>query len=435
MTATGLRSRFLVILCWSLAVLLFNSVANAEPVPLKRMVELALSHSSVMSAAAADVQRASGTYREQRNLYLPQFVVGSGLGASYGFPLSLEGSAPSIINMNAMSALFNPALRDFVRATKTEWKAAQVQSKDQRNQVIQDTVLTYAELAKWQTTVARLQQEQADAEKMEQVVAQRVQEGVDAPVERTRAQLSSARVRYRMAEAQGAIDVLRDRLSQWTGLPAQSIDTAPETIPALPEVKQEDNLAAKALHNNPAIQALDIRTTGLDFRARAEHRALFPTVDFAAQYALLAKFNNYDEFYKAFQRNNASIGVAIRFPFFNWSQHARAEAADGEALRAKHDAQTTKNNLSAETLRLQRSVQQLAAAQQVAELEYQIANSNVEALQVRFDAGTSTLRDVQDARDQVNQRYDALQDTTFELEKAKITLLRSTGDLEAWVGK
>ena len=114
---------------------------------------------------------------------------------------------------------------------------------------------------------------------------------------------------------------------------------------------------------------------------------------------------------------------------------ARAEAADAEALRAKHDAQTTKNNVSAETLRLQRSVQQLAAAQQVAELEYQIANSNVEALQVRFDAGASTLHDVQDARDQVNQRYDALEDTTFALEKAKITLLRSTGDLEAWIGK
>jgi outer membrane protein TolC len=415
--------------------LLFGSEAGAEPISLKRIVELALSHSSVSAAAAADEQRAFAAYREQRNLYLPQFIIGSGLGASYGFPLSLEGSAPSIINVNSQSALFNPALRDFVRSTKTDWKATQVQSKDQRNQVIQDTVLSYAELAKWQATLARLEQEQADAARMEQVVAERIQEGLDTSLERTRAQLTSARVRYRIAEAHGAIDILRDRLAHSTGLAPQSIDGVPESIPALPEIKQDENLAAKAMRDNPAVNAADIHATGLEYRARAEHRAMWPMVDFAAQYALLSRFNNYDQFYKAFQRNNASIGVAIRFPFFNWSQHARAEAADAEALRAKHDAQTTKNNVSAETLRLQRSVEQLAAAQQVAELEYQIAQSSLDALQVRFDAGTSTLHDVQDARDQANQRYDALQDTTFELEKARITLLRSTGELEAWIGK
>jgi outer membrane protein TolC len=433
-SARGLRfaaSLFSITLC----LLLVSVRASSEPIPLQRVVQLALAHSSVSAAAEADVQRAAASYREQRNQYIPQVIVGSGLGASYGFPLSLEGSAPSIVNVNAMSALYNPALRDLLRATKTDWKAAQVQSKDQRNQVIQDTVLSYAELAKWQALVGRLREEQSEASKMETTVNERIQEGVDSPVERTRAQLISARIRYRTAEAEGAIDVLRNQLAQSTGLPAQSIDALPESIPALPAVEHDEDVVVKAVRGNPAVQAADIRATGLEYQARAEHRAMLPMVDFAAQYALLARFNNYDEFYRAFQRNNASLGVAIRFPFFNWSQHARAEAADADALRAKRDAQTAKNKLSAETLRLQRSVEQLQAGLEVAQLEYQISQSSLEALQIRFNAGSSALHDVEDARDQVNQRYDALQDTTFELEKARINLLRSTGELESWVGK
>jgi septal ring factor EnvC (AmiA/AmiB activator) len=96
-------------------------------------------------------------------------------------------------------------------------------------------------------------------------------------------------------------------------------------------------------------------------------------VDFASQYGLLAKYNNYEDFFKTFQRHNATIGVVIRFPFLNPSQRARAQAADAEAQRVRKDAQAAKNKVSEETLKLQRSVQQLAAAREVADLEYQVA--------------------------------------------------------------
>jgi outer membrane protein len=233
---------------------------------------------------------------------------------------------------------------------------------------------------------------------------------------------------------QGAIDVLRNRLSQLTGLPAASIETAPDSIPPLSEIKREDDLVGKATQVSPAIEVADIRAQAQTFRARGEHRALWPSVDFAAQYALLARYNNYDAYFKTFQRNNATIGVAIRFPFFNSSQHARAEGADIDALRAKQDAQTIRNQVSDETLKLQHSVEQLAAAEQVADLEYQVAQSDLEAMQVRIDAGSASLHDLADARTQASERYNTLQGANFELQRARITLLRSTGELETWVG-
>jgi outer membrane protein TolC len=259
---------------------------------------------------------------------------------------------------------------------------------------------------------------------------------VDNPLLLKQAQLTSARANLRILQARGSIDLLRMRLAKLTGLPAASVESVPESVPALPEIKQEDDLGSKAVDYSPAVRAADIHAQALTFRARGEHRALWPTLDFAAQYALLSTFNNYENFFRAnsFQPNNATIGVVFRFPLLNFSQFAHARAADAEALHSKKQAEATRNQVSEETLRLQRSVAQLAAAQEVASLEYDIAQSNFEAVQVRIDAGTATLRESADANSQAGDRFNALQDANFELQKTRIALLRATGDLESWIG-
>jgi len=422
--------------CLAFLVVFLSTTLIAEPVPLKRVVELALGHSTSAASADAMAQRAYSAYQQARNQYLPTLVVGSGLGYTQGYPLSLEGSAPSIVNTTAQSSVFNPALRDFIREARTEWEATTIRGKDERDQLIQDTVLSYVELNKWENLVAHLSEQYSASLKMEQVVNERIQAGVDNPQARTQARLSTARVYLHISQAQGSIDVLRSRLSQLTGLPAASIETVGDSIPAMPEVKQNENLTARALDTSPALKVASLHSTALEFHARGEHRSMWPSLDFAAQYALLAKFNNYQEFFRigAFQRNNASIGGVVRFPFFSPTQRQAARAADFDALRAKHDVETAKNQVSTQTLKLQRSVEQLAAAREVADLEYQLAKSDLDAVEVRIDSGIATIHEEDDARNQANERYDTLDDTRFELQKAQVTLLRATGDLSSWVG-
>ena len=407
-------------------------LAHAEPLPLQRAIELALSHSTVSAVASADLQRTYASYRELRNNYLPQFVVGSGLGWSYGFPLSLEGAAPALVNVVGQSTVFNPAQRQFMNAARTEWHASQLQSKDQRNAVIQDVAVTYAELAKWEARLTRLQGDETQAQQMEKAVAQRLQEGVDSVIDLNKAKLTSARVRLHMTEARGSADVLRRHLADLTGLALSSIELAPETIPALPRVASEDNLPEKAVAASPALKFAEQHALAESMRASAEHRALLPSLDFAAQYARLSKFNNYDQFYRKFQADNATIGVAIRFPLFNASQRARAQAADAEALKAMKQADASRNQVQEETLKLQRAAEQLDAAREVAQLEYQLAQSSLDAAQIKVDAKTGTLHELADARVQANERYLALQDADFEYQRVRLNLLRATGDLETW---
>ena len=425
----GLRMRSLVLI---LAVG-FAISAQAEPLPLRRAVELALSHATVTGISAADTEHAFAAYREIRNNYIPQFMFGSGLGKSWGFPLSLEGSAPSIFNINTQSALFNSALSKATAAARTEWKASTLQNQDQRNQVMQDTVLSYVELNKWEQRIGRLHEDEAAANKLEQALAERVKEGVDSPLELTKARLAAARVRLRIAEAEGSADVLREHLATLTALPAASIETVPDSMPAFAPLAREDDFVSKAEANNPTVLAAEQRARAQYLRAESEHRVKWPSVDFAAQYAMLAKYNNYSDFFVTFQRNNATIGVAIRFPLINYSQRARAQAADADAVKARRQAEAAKNKVSEETLKLERSVRQLQAAHEVAELEYQLAQSNLDSTQTRLDAGTATIKDLGEMRAELSERYIALQDTNFELQRARIGLLRSTGELEKWI--
>jgi len=332
----------------------------------------------------------------------------------------------------AQSTVFNPAQRQFQNAAKTEWRAAQLQDKDQRNAVIQDVAISYAELAKWEARLSRSQEDEVQAVQLEKAVVQRLQEGIDSAVDLNKAKLTAARARLRITEARGSADVLRRHLSVLTGLPLSSIELAPETIPALPAVSSEDDLPSKAVASSPAIQSADQHALAQAFRASGEHRALLPSLDFAAQYARLSSYNNYDQYYKKFQPDNATFGVSIRFPLFSAPQRARAQGADADALKAKKQAEAARDKVSEETLRLQRAVEQLAAAREVAELEYQLAQSGLEAAQTRVDAGTSPLHDLVDARGQASERYLLFQDADFEYQRVRVNLLRATGELEKW---
>ena len=432
-----------------LIVLLLPSWLRAEPVPLKRVVELALAHATGSAIAAADAERADASYRELRNDYIPQLSTGAGIGYSYGFPLGLEGSAPSLFNLTTQSALLNPSLRDFVKAARAESTVAALKSKDQRNQVIQDAVLSYAELAKWEERLVHLQETEAEAEKMQAAVAERVKEGVDSELDGTRARLSAARVHERVVEAQGSADVEREHLSKLTGLAASSIQTEPDSVPEFPAAPQDESASTHPADSNPAVQAAIEHARAQYLRAEGEHRAFWPSFDFAAQYSLLSKFNNYQNYYipakpctvgttevlcvaNTFQQNNATIGVSIRFPFFSMAQRARAQAADADALKASKQAEAARNQVSEDTLRWRRSVAQMQAAREVAKLEFEVAEKTVAAVQTRMGAGTANLHDLDDAHAQASERFIALQDVTFDLERAQLGLLRSTGDLEKW---
>ena len=404
----------------------------AEPLPFRKAIDLALQHSGVMAIATVNQWRSQKAYQEVRNHYLPQLTVGSGLGYSYGFPLTLEGSAPSVANFTSQQSLFNLSLRQFLKAAKIDWNATSSDVQDKRAAVILDTALSYAQLVNLADKLNTLAEAQAAADKAQFVTGQRLKEGVDSKLELTKSQLVAARIRLRIADAQGQVDVLREHLAKLTGLAPADIQPDSESMPALPLISQEDDLSARAVANSPVIKLADQKVEAAAARAKGEHRATLPYADVASQYAYLARFNNYDQYFLKYSSNNLAAGLNIKFPFFNPVQKARAAQADADTIVARKQADLTRNQVSENALKLQRSLRQLQAARDVAKLEWQVSQGDLEGVQAQIQKGSANPRDQHVAQLQVSDKYAAYLDSEFELTRAELQLLRLTGELENW---
>src|SRR5512146_834651 len=162
------------------ALLMASLGAHGETLSFQRALDLAMGHSTAMGIAVADQVRARSLLSESRNAYIPQLVVGSGAAKSWGFPLTIEGSAPAIFNVNTQSFLFNAAQREFIRAARTDWLASSTTTQDQRQQTILDVALTYDQLDKATAKLRALTDESEHAEHAQTVMRARVQEGIQS---------------------------------------------------------------------------------------------------------------------------------------------------------------------------------------------------------------------------------------------------------------
>jgi len=237
-----------------------------------------------------------------------------------------------------------------------------------------------------------------------------------------------------LADLQGNVDLLRQRLGQLTGLNAHELETDTSSIPARPEISQQDDVVLRAVANNPAVKAAEEKAKSSERRAQGEHRQLYPAVDLVGNYGLFTKNYNLDLLFPPgkFSTNNATFGIDIRFPVLNFTQRSRATAADAEALKARKQADAIRAQVANDTLRLQRAVARLSAARDVAQLESEIANSDAEAAQGRVQAGSGNIKDIEKARIEASDKQAALADAQFELDRARLQLLRATGELEKW---
>ncbi|MGH9783465.1 MAG: hypothetical protein ACRD88_04700, partial [Terriglobia bacterium] len=79
---------------------------NVRRLTLSDAIALTMQNNREVRLAAATVSRVEAERQEIRSLFRPQIFVGTGLAATRGFPLSIEGSAPSILQVSSNQALF-----------------------------------------------------------------------------------------------------------------------------------------------------------------------------------------------------------------------------------------------------------------------------------------------------------------------------------------
>jgi outer membrane protein TolC len=262
------------------------------------------------------------------------------------------------------------------------------------------------------------------------ITQERQGEGFELPVEVTKAQLTRAQVVQRILQLEGRQDELEVFLRNQLGLaPEQSMEVTPEELPGAAE-QQGANLIAMASENNPSLAFAESDVRGKEFRLAGEKRGNLPTLELVSVYSVLAKFNNYANYFTKFQYNNFNAGVNVQLPIFSARTRANVALAQANLDAAKMNLAGTKNQVSAEVRQKSRKVQEADAAKEVARLELQLSQQNVSVLQSQFGEGKTNLREVERARLDENEKWMAYLDANFQRQQAQLELLRTAGQLD-----
>jgi len=411
-----------------------SATAQQAPAPitltLKRSLELALQNSKDIKLARIQASVADRVAMIGKADFLPNLYVGSGAGYTYGIPETPGGRAPSVFNVTYTEQVFNLPLRGAAKEQQEQAKAQKILLEDARNAVIAGTATGYLELVKVRHSLELLKRESDSAERILSVTQGRANEGFELPMEVTRSQLTKAQVTQKILQLEGREDELETYLRNQLGLAQeQQFDLSADDLPGSAE-QEGANLVAMAMENNTDIRLAQSDVRAKEFRYRGEKAGYLPTLELVSVYSLLAKFNNYTQFFQTFQRNNFNAGVQVQMPIFSARTKAAVGLADVNLQVAKASLENKKNQVSADVRRKTRRLREMDAAKEVARLQLQLAQQNVGALQSQFEEGKTNLRDVERARLEESDRWMAYLDATFQRQQAQVELLRTAGQLD-----
>jgi outer membrane protein TolC len=385
--------------------------------------------------ARLEERKAIEGVRAARDPFSPRIAVGSGLAYSHGFPMSIEGSAPSIVQAQATQFLFNRQQSYLVAQARENARGAGIATQVTAEEVAFRAASLYldAERAARLSEQARRQVEAL--EKVERSIAIRVDEGRELPLEARRAQLNLARARQAAQALAGDQEAAERSLAVVVGFSADDVarptgeDRRAPAPPASVEAAVTD-----AIETNREVRRLESAIAARELEIRAHRAARLPRIDLVAQYGLFAKFNNYEDFFQRFQRHNGQIGISFQAPLLP-GPGVGALTAQGEAdvRRIRTQIGALRDQIALETRAAFRQARDAEAAREVARLDLEVAREALSVTMAQMEEGRAALRQVEEARFAEHQKWIAYYNAQYALEKARWNLARLTGDLGAAV--
>jgi len=414
-------------------MLLLAAVAAAEvrTVTLRQAIDLALEQNPDLALARLDERKAQENVRVARDPFSPRIALGSGMAYNNGFPMSIEGSGPSVIRAQANQYLFNRQQTWTVAKAKEHARGAGIAAVAKQDEVVYRVANLYldAERAARELALARKQVESLAT--VAEVVRLRVEEGREAEIENKRASLNLARARQRVLQLNSDLAAAESALAAALGLDEGDLARPVEEPPSLPVLPPSEEAAVEqALSSSKELRKIesDLLAEGLDIKAQKAAR--LPRIDLVAQYGLFARYNNYEDYYRTFQRHNGLIGMSFQIPVLVGPAVSALEAqAQVNASRLRVERTSARQRIALDTRKSYRAIRESEGAVEVARLDLEVAREQLSILLAQMAEGRASLRQVEEARFAENEKWIAFYDARYALDRARLDMLRRTGAL------
>ena len=401
----------------------------ARKLTLKEAVNLAVANSRDLALARLQygvMQRQIGV---ARSAFLPNLYTGTGVAYTSGFPLLEGGGAPAIFSLSYTQQIFNPPLKGEQRAAEQRAEEQRLSMDDVRDSVMSRAALDYLELAKVRHALELMHSERTSAGRILEATRERADTGRELPIEVIRAQLTTARIEQRIAQLEDRDDSLSGELRDVMGLPPnEMIEVSTEDIPGA-AVEVSKDVVSEAMANNVELKQAQTELRAREFKLKGEQGGRWPSFSLTGQYNVLSKINNYTAFFDKFQRNNVIFGVQVQIPIFASRTSSAVAFARADLDAATLALQKKRSELSLDVRRKARLVREAELAGEVARLELQLTQENVRVLQAQFDEGRGSLKDLEAAHIEENDKWLAFLDANYSRQEAQLQLLHTTGQL------
>ena len=401
---------------------------QVQPLTLRQAVAQAVGHSRDVTLARLRYEAAQREADVGRAEFLPNLYAGSGAAYTNGFPLAAGGGAPALVSVTYSQSLFDPLARSEVHAAEQRQEQLRLAMDGARDIVIVRVASAYLELAKVRRSRDLLLLERESAARILAYIRQRANAGLELPIEITRAQLMAARIEQSITKLEDGGDSLAEQLRADLGLSAdQPVEVATEDLPASSE--PDSGLVEQALQNSIDVKQAASEREALSAKLQGERGSRWPTFSLTGQYNVLAKFNNYDQFFNKFERNNFVAGAQVKIPIFAAHTSASIAAAQANLAAAQMSVDAKRSEVSLDVRQKARKRRESEAAREVARLELDLAQQNTGVLQSQFNEGRASLRDLEAAQLDQNDKWIAFLDADFARQQAQLELMRATGEV------
>jgi outer membrane protein TolC len=405
--------------------------AEVIPMTLRDAVATALKQNPDIALARLDEEKARSAVRQARDPFTPRIVVGSGLAYSNGFPMSIEGSAPSIFQATANQFLFNRPQTYAVAQARENARGAELDVAAKREEIAYRTASLYLDAGRAARIGTLARKDSESLEKVLATVQAQVREGRVLPVTEKQAAYSLARARQVAQGLEADQATAETALALALGYNADVRVEATEEEPEIPRAgKSEEEAISKSLQASKELRRLESQIAAKGLEMRGERAARLPRVDLVAQYSMLAKYNNYDEFFRKYQRNNGQIGMSFQVPLLAGpGVNAQTAQTQTEINHLRIELNNTRNRIASDIRQSFRDVQKANSSADVARLDLEVAREELSIALAQMQEGRITLRQVEESRIVENDKWIAFYEARYNVEKAQWNLLHLSGDL------
>jgi outer membrane protein TolC len=406
--------------------------AEVRTMTLQQAVALALTQNPDVLLAKLDQQKARAEVTIAHDPFAPKLFAGSGAAYTYGFPASIDGSGPSIIQTRGSMALFNRQQKYLVDQAQESARGAQIDTARRQDEVAYQVATLFLNVEQMMQSLEVAKRRIDSLARVRDLTAQRVTEGRELPLESKKANLAVLRAQQQMEAMTLDLDAGETSLALAVGETASDrVQAATAQRPPVNVPATEQDSVDQAVANSNELKSLQSSVDAKMLEVKSYRAAWLPKVDLLAQYELFGKYN-YANYFQKFQHNNAEIGASIQFPILlGHRASAQAAQADADIEKLRIEATRTRERLSADTRAAYGNLKRTEAARDVARADLDVAREELTVLLAQMDEGRVLLAAVEAARATEDEKWVAYYDTQRAAELARLNVLRLTGTLEA----